>query len=184
VLHHPAYRKKYELNLKREFPRIPFYENFFQWSNWGKQLMNLHINYETVEPYGLQQHHHETKSETKKQKQFFTAAEEPQALYAHKPKIKVKLKADKAAGIIEIDELTFLGGISAGTRAYNSLKADLATFKTVALAESVNFPFFTQYINDQNVFEPLESAKQSAEKMLKELVRWTKGLKLIKEDVG
>ncbi len=118
VLHHPAYRKKYELNLKREFPRIPFYENFFQWSNWGKQLMNLHINYETVEPYGLQQHHHETKSETKKQKQFFTAAEEPQALYAHKPKIKVKLKADKAAGIIEIDELTFLSGVPAAAWEY------------------------------------------------------------------
>ncbi|MEJ7682024.1 MAG: type ISP restriction/modification enzyme [Segetibacter sp.] len=28
VLHNPAYRKKYELNLKREFPRIPFYDNF------------------------------------------------------------------------------------------------------------------------------------------------------------
>lgn len=53
VLHHPAYRKKYELNLKREFPRIPFYDNFFQWSAWGKQLMDLHINYETVEPYDL-----------------------------------------------------------------------------------------------------------------------------------
>ncbi|MCL2683600.1 MAG: N-6 DNA methylase, partial [Bacteroidales bacterium] len=25
VLHNPAYRKKYELNLKRDFPRIPFY---------------------------------------------------------------------------------------------------------------------------------------------------------------
>ena len=28
VLHHPAYRQKYELNLKREFPRIPFYDDF------------------------------------------------------------------------------------------------------------------------------------------------------------
>ena len=28
VLHHPAYRAKYEINLKREFPRIPFYEDF------------------------------------------------------------------------------------------------------------------------------------------------------------
>lgn len=32
VLHHPAYRTKYELNLKREFPRIPFYDDFFAWS--------------------------------------------------------------------------------------------------------------------------------------------------------
>src|SRR5205085_10631908 len=45
VLHHPAYRKQYELNLKREFPRIPFYDNFPQWVKWGEQLMNLHINY-------------------------------------------------------------------------------------------------------------------------------------------
>jgi predicted helicase len=32
VLHHPAYRRKYELNLKREFPRLPFYEDFRQWA--------------------------------------------------------------------------------------------------------------------------------------------------------
>jgi len=53
VLHNPAYRKKYELNLKREFPRIPFYDNFRQWTAWGEQLMNLHINYETIEPHKL-----------------------------------------------------------------------------------------------------------------------------------
>ncbi len=53
VLHNPAYRKKYELNLKREFPRIPFYNDFWKWAAWGKELMDLHINYETVEPYEL-----------------------------------------------------------------------------------------------------------------------------------
>jgi predicted helicase len=51
VLHHPAYRKKYGLNLKREFPRLPFYDKFFQWVEWGKQLMDLHLKYETIEPY-------------------------------------------------------------------------------------------------------------------------------------
>ncbi len=53
VLHNPAYRTKYEINLKREFPRLPFYDNFSQWVNWGKQLMDLHINYESVAPFGL-----------------------------------------------------------------------------------------------------------------------------------
>jgi predicted helicase len=53
VLHNPKYRQKYELNLKREFPRIPFYDDFYQWVNWGKKLMNLHLNYETVKPYQL-----------------------------------------------------------------------------------------------------------------------------------
>jgi predicted helicase len=64
VLHNPAYRKKYELNLKREFPRIPFYDNFFQWRNWGKKLMDLHINYETAEPFPLQRKEVNTKSRT------------------------------------------------------------------------------------------------------------------------
>jgi predicted helicase len=30
VLHNPAYREKYALNLKREFPRIPFYADFWR----------------------------------------------------------------------------------------------------------------------------------------------------------
>ncbi|MDJ1176530.1 type ISP restriction/modification enzyme, partial [Roseofilum capinflatum] len=54
VLHNPDYRKKYELNLKRDFPRLPFYDDFFQWANWGQQLMYLHLNYETLEPYPLE----------------------------------------------------------------------------------------------------------------------------------
>jgi predicted helicase len=54
VLHHPTYRAKYEQNLKREFPRIPFYEEFWKWADWGKSLMELHLNYEKVEPYPLE----------------------------------------------------------------------------------------------------------------------------------
>ena len=38
----------------------------------------------------------------------FTKVEEPEAMYAHQPKVKVKLKADKPAGTIEIDELTLI----------------------------------------------------------------------------
>jgi very-short-patch-repair endonuclease len=53
VLHNPAYRKKYELDLKRELPRVPFYDDFWKWAAWGKCLMELHLNYESVEPFGL-----------------------------------------------------------------------------------------------------------------------------------
>lgn len=88
VLHNPAYRKKYELNLKREFPRIPFYENFKQWSEWGKALMDLHINYETVQLFEL--------------KELSTD---------HKENPKPKLKADKENGTIILDENTILTGI-------------------------------------------------------------------------
>ena len=43
VLHDPVYREKYAQNLKREFPRIPFFPDFWQWAVWGEALMALHI---------------------------------------------------------------------------------------------------------------------------------------------
>lgn len=53
VLHSPAYRKKYELDLKREFPRIPLYEDFWKYAQAGKKLMDLHIHYENLNPSGF-----------------------------------------------------------------------------------------------------------------------------------
>ena len=51
VLHDPAYREKYRLNLKREFPRIPFYDDFRKWATWGGRLLELHLGYEQADPY-------------------------------------------------------------------------------------------------------------------------------------
>ncbi|HEY5998345.1 MAG TPA: type ISP restriction/modification enzyme [bacterium] len=89
VLHDPVYRDKYALNLKREFPRIPFYPDFHQWAAWGKELMELHIGYETVEPWKLKR---------------TDAADD-----GHAP--KAMLKADKEAGRIALDSRTTLAGI-------------------------------------------------------------------------
>jgi predicted helicase len=88
VLHCPDYRKKYDQNLKREFPRIPFYEDFFKWAKWGKELMDLHINYENAKPFNLKQVDANDKVE-----------------------LKAKLKADKVKGEIILDENTTLTGI-------------------------------------------------------------------------
>ncbi|MDM8557209.1 type ISP restriction/modification enzyme [Candidatus Parabeggiatoa sp. HSG14] len=90
VLHHPVYREKYALNLKREFPRLPFYENFPQWVTWGKQLMDLHLNYETIKKYPLKRIDKKMASNK-----------------ANKP----KLKADKNKGEIDLDAITTLQGI-------------------------------------------------------------------------
>lgn len=54
VLHDPVYRETYAQNLKREFPRIPFYPDFWRWADWGEKLMALHIGFETVEPWPIQ----------------------------------------------------------------------------------------------------------------------------------
>jgi predicted helicase len=53
VPHDPLYREKYPLNLKREFPRIPFYPDFDVWVAWGEKLLDLHIGYEKVKPFKL-----------------------------------------------------------------------------------------------------------------------------------
>jgi predicted helicase len=53
LLHDPVYRDKYALNLKREFPRLPYYPDFWQWAAWGQALMGLHAGFETVEPWPL-----------------------------------------------------------------------------------------------------------------------------------
>lgn len=112
VLHNPIYRKKYVLNLKREFPRLPFYRDFEKWSDWGKRLMGIHIHYETATPFPLETITSETKKAHKDElKVLFLKSEEPEALYSRKPKIKAKLKAGKQENIIEIDELTVLTGI-------------------------------------------------------------------------
>jgi predicted helicase len=88
VLHNPEYRTKYELNLKRKFPRLPFYDNFSQWVEWGSKLMELHINYETVAPYPL------TRIDTN-----------------NNLKPKTKLKADREKNSINLDDITFLQDI-------------------------------------------------------------------------
>ena len=92
VLHNPAYRQTYELNLKREFPRIPFYADFSQWAEWGRQLMELHLHYETAAPFPLER------------KDFPSVST---------GKIRAKLKADKLKHAIIIDEVTTLTGVPA-----------------------------------------------------------------------
>ena len=54
LLHHPGYREKFADNLKRELPRIPFAPDFQAFASAGKQLAQLHLDYETLEPYDLQ----------------------------------------------------------------------------------------------------------------------------------
>ena len=51
LLHHPVYREKYEMNLKRDLPHIPFAEDFWGFANAGAQLADLHVNYESVPKY-------------------------------------------------------------------------------------------------------------------------------------
>lgn len=73
-------------------------------------------------------------------------------------------------------------GPFAGVRAVSSLKADLLSLKVVSLSEMVNIPSLNEFINEEGAFIPNERIIGNAKIMLDQLVRWTKGLKTIKED--
>ncbi len=56
ILHSPDYRERYADNLSKELPRIPAVKkasDFWDFSKAGRALAELHLNYETVEPYPL-----------------------------------------------------------------------------------------------------------------------------------
>lgn len=132
VLHNPSYCSKYQQNLKRDFPRIPFYDDFNKWAAWGKALIDLHINYETAKPFKL-------KEVIEKD------IENP----------KPKLKADQETNQIIIDEKTTLSGIPAEAWEYklgnrNALEWVLEMYKESkisdpTIAEKFNTYHFADY---------------------------------------
>ena len=87
VLHDPAYREKYAVDLIREFPRLPFYDDFPAWVDMGQRLLDLHIGFESVEPFGLVRE--DLDGDAK----------------------RVILRADKEAGVIRLDDQTRLTGV-------------------------------------------------------------------------
>lgn len=92
-LHDPVWRDTYAINLRREFPRIPFHDDFAQWAAWGQALMDLHISYETVDPWPIQRH---------------DTPDEKSRAAGLAPKPRLKPFADE--GRIELDSETTLTG--------------------------------------------------------------------------
>ncbi len=101
VLHDPLYREKYGQNLRREFPRIPFYADFRRWADWGRQLLQLHVKYSTVEPWPLQR---------------LEISDEQARAAGQLP--KTVLRADKENGTIQLDGETKLAGVPAEAWTY------------------------------------------------------------------
>ena len=87
MLHDPEYREKYAVDLLREFPRLPLYHDFDNWMRMGRELLDLHIGFESAEPYPLQLV--EQAGEAK----------------------RVFLRADKDGGRIVLDDKSSLTGV-------------------------------------------------------------------------
>ncbi len=63
--------------------------------------------------------------------------------------------------------------MAGGTRAVQQLKQVVTALKMIPVAESVNLPFFTQFIDDSGAVRPNDVMTRSADAMLDELARIT-----------
>ena len=87
VLHDPKYRQAYAVDLLQEFPRLPLQPDFHEWARLGRELLDLHIGFESASLYDLDRVDLET------------------------PSAKPVLRADKDRGTIVLDRKTTLTGI-------------------------------------------------------------------------
>jgi predicted helicase len=54
ILHHPLYRERFALNLRKEIPSIPLAKDFCRCCDIGCSLTQLHLTYEQAEPHELE----------------------------------------------------------------------------------------------------------------------------------
>ena len=87
ALHDPKYRDVYEIDLKQEFPRLFLHDDFHQWASLGRELLDLHIGFESASLWNLDR------------------------VDMDSPAGKPLLRADKDRGTIALDRQTTLTGV-------------------------------------------------------------------------
>ena len=88
MLHDPMYRERYQVDLRREFPRVHFQDDFPWWAEQGRALLDLHIGFETAESCSLERVDQGGVTPT-----------------------RAILQANEERGIITLDEQTSLAGV-------------------------------------------------------------------------
>ena len=53
LLHHSAYRERYQANLKRDLPHLPYTPDFWAFAKAGERLGEIHIGYEDADEYPI-----------------------------------------------------------------------------------------------------------------------------------
>ena len=107
MLHDPAYRERYEVDLRREFPRVYFQDDFEWWAGKGRELLDLHIGFESVEPWGLERNDVNVGATHASPLQREMVGPSTGSGRA----VKTILRADKERGAIRLDEETTLAGV-------------------------------------------------------------------------
>ena len=90
MLHDPAYCQQYEVDLRRDFPRVYFQDDLAWWTQQGRALLDMHLGFETAEPWPLERLDQDGVTPT-----------------------RAFLRTDKDSGTITLDERTSLAGVPA-----------------------------------------------------------------------
>ncbi|WP_083930389.1 type ISP restriction/modification enzyme [Methylovulum miyakonense] len=98
LLHSEDYKARYADNLSKELPRIPCVNkaaDFWTFSQAGRALAELHINYETVEPYPVTMECGSTAFDDLKDADFYVtqmkfAHKSDKSIVVYNPKITIK----------------------------------------------------------------------------------------------
>ena len=53
LLHHSQYQERYQVNLKRDLPRLPYAPDFWEFAKAGGRLGEIHIGYEDADEYPI-----------------------------------------------------------------------------------------------------------------------------------
>jgi NAD(P)H-dependent FMN reductase len=80
--------------------------------------------------------------------------------------------------------LVTYGGVSAGTRSLLGVRQMASVLKMVPVVESVNVPFFTQFIDANGKFSPNEQTQKGAVAMFAELKKWAGPLKAMRDSAA
>ena len=118
VLHDPVYLYDYAKDLLREFPRLPLYHEFDIWARMGRELLDLHLGFESAEPYPLER---VEKTPQPQPSQIRETAAAARYVTAEAPPVgedgrgedrpRPRLRADKERGVIVLDDQTSLAGV-------------------------------------------------------------------------
>lgn len=73
--------------------------------------------------------------------------------------------------------LVSYGGVSGGLRAAQSIKPLITSMNMMPVKEGVMIQFVSQHVNDDGVFEPIDSHASSATAMLDALGRWEQAMR-------
>ena len=168
ILHSTEYKTRFAADLKKMLPRIPLAASFTAFSSAGRNLAHWHLNYETIEPYPLEEIHTQLLLED-------TDYRVHKMIFA-KQRVNGKLVADKTT-IIYSNKIT-ISGIP--LEAYDYKVCDRSAIEWIIERYQISRDKDSGILNDPNTWNP-ENPRYILD-LLKRIVRVSiETLKIVNE---